>query len=104
MLHRRTNAYVQFLSHYIGEPVDYIYSPPDKAMTWLRSPEGKPRFMDFSDYPVLWIISAFFIPLQYYESFSLGGMGDGWRNRYSNLIALAFAIVLASGYLRNREG
>ena len=45
--------YAQVLAHYVGEDVSHLYSPPDKVMTWLHTPDRQPRFMSFTEFPIL---------------------------------------------------
>jgi hypothetical protein len=45
--------YAQVLAHYIGEDICHLFSPPDKVMTWLHTPDGQPRFMSFKEFPIL---------------------------------------------------
>jgi hypothetical protein len=45
--------YAQVLAHYVGEEVKHLFSPPDKVMTWLHTPEGNINRFNFKDFPVL---------------------------------------------------
>jgi len=44
--------YAKVLAHYVGESLEHLFSPPDKVMTWLHTPDGRPRFMDFKEFPI----------------------------------------------------
>jgi hypothetical protein len=45
-------AYAQMLSFYTGQPLEKIYEHP-KVMTWLRDNDGRVRYMDFREFPIL---------------------------------------------------
>jgi hypothetical protein len=40
------SVYARFLSHYVGLRYEEVFDPPDKLLTWLRGPDGRPTFMD----------------------------------------------------------
>lgn len=44
-------AYAAFLHHYTQVPVEYLFDPPAKVRTWLRTASGEPSFMDVAQYP-----------------------------------------------------
>lgn len=46
-------TYAQYLAHYMGKDVKSLYEPPDKVWTWLYTPEGKPQFISFQEFPIL---------------------------------------------------
>ena len=46
-------VYAQFLSHYLGYPLDMLFRPPDQAATFLRDDAGNPLFIDFKEKPQL---------------------------------------------------
>lgn len=43
--------YAELLAFHTRIPVDQIFTPPDKVMTWLNGPDGKPRMLDIRRYP-----------------------------------------------------
>lgn len=45
------SEYAKFLAHYIGAPIDEVFVPPDRNMSWLDTPDGGVRYMDFKEYP-----------------------------------------------------
>jgi hypothetical protein len=44
-------VYAAFLHHYTRVPWEYVFEPPDRVRTWLRTPRGQPFFMDVQQYP-----------------------------------------------------
>lgn len=44
-------AYAAFLHHYTEVPLEYLFDPPYKVRTWLRTSQGGPHFMDVQQYP-----------------------------------------------------
>jgi hypothetical protein len=46
-------TYAKILAYYVGEDVSNLFSPPDNVMTWLHTPERRPNYINFKDFPVL---------------------------------------------------
>ena len=44
-------TYAAYLAHYTGQPIDGLFEPPDRVATSLRTPEGKPAFIDVRHHP-----------------------------------------------------
>lgn len=47
------SVYAKVLAHYTGYPLDFLYRPPDKLVTWLTDENGHLRTMPFSEFPDL---------------------------------------------------
>lgn len=45
-------TYAAVLRLYTGQPLERMYQPP-KVMTWLRNDDGRVRYMDFREFPIL---------------------------------------------------
>jgi hypothetical protein len=43
--------YAGVLSYYTGAPLEVVFAEPDKVMSWLDTPDGGVRHMDFRDHP-----------------------------------------------------
>jgi hypothetical protein len=43
--------YASCLHHFTEIPVDSLFEPPDKVLTWLRKPTGEPNYISVADYP-----------------------------------------------------
>ncbi len=48
-----SRTYAKFLSFYVGEKFEHLYSPPDNVITWLRDEKGDLRFLNFKDLPIM---------------------------------------------------
>ena len=46
-------TYAKYLAHYLGENVQQVYQAPNKVLTWLHDNNGNPRFLSFSEHPVV---------------------------------------------------
>jgi hypothetical protein len=44
-------TYAQVLAFHTGTRLQDVFSPPDRVMTWLNGPDGKPRFMSIRQFP-----------------------------------------------------
>jgi len=44
-------SYARHLAHYLHVPLERVFEPPDKVSTWLRVPDGTPRFMNITEFP-----------------------------------------------------
>lgn len=51
-------TYALYLSHNTGIPLDHLFNPPDKVMTWLRKEDGTPNFMSVKDHPPIGYIES----------------------------------------------
>jgi len=45
------HIYAQFLSHYLGYPLEMLFRAPDQVATFLRDDSGNPLFIDFEEKP-----------------------------------------------------
>ncbi len=45
--------YAQFLAHYIGRELDFVFVPPDKTRSWLDTPDGGVLYIDYAKEPFL---------------------------------------------------
>lgn len=46
-------TYSKYLAYFLGEKSNFFFKPPDKVLTWLHDDNGNPRFMNFSEFPVI---------------------------------------------------
>jgi hypothetical protein len=47
------SVYAQYLSYYLGYPLEKIYQPPDYVASYLYDESGNPRYIDFEKHPFL---------------------------------------------------